>query len=390
MSVAESARPSPRRGRKASSEGSSRCGDQLAPPLRRALLVEQVRVEAGVAQGAALLGRDRVLEQVVDRRERVGDRLLARSLDQPGQLDQLEEAGDRAGDVDVGVEPRLAELAAGAPGLLQHLVLDHPVGRLEPLGRPEELLALLLLAWRRGPRARPRRAATGGRCPPRSRRAARGPARPWRGSSPCRAAAAPRPRATGLRRRPRSGTTGGPAGAEPGTAPACSPTTYTRENSSPLVRSSGITRTASAIGWPGSAPSTGAHPRLETGDQVADEVAVRSGRLAARPGGGELAEPREVAKPLGGLRVRGEQPVAAEADPLDQAPHEDVGPHLAHRARRGAVELEELADPVARLRRDLRALERGLERGDHVELAPPGDRRAAGQVDRAQLDRAAG
>ena len=43
-------------------------------------------------------------------------------------------------------------------------------------------------------------------------------------------------------------------------------------------------------------------------------------------------------------------------------------------ARRGrAVELEERADPLARLGRDLRRLERGAERGDHVELAPAGD-----------------
>ena len=128
-------------------------GDQLAAPLCRALLVEEIRVEPGVAQCAALLGEIACLEEVVDRRQGVRYGLLGRSLDQPGQLDQLEEARDRSGDVDVGVEPRLAELAAGAPGLLQHLVLDHPVGRLEPLGRPEELLALLLL---RGVEDRPR------------------------------------------------------------------------------------------------------------------------------------------------------------------------------------------------------------------------------------------
>ena len=52
-----------------------------------------------------------------------------------------------------------------------------------------------------------------------------------------------------------------------------------------------------------------------------------------------------------------------------------------------AVQLQEHADPLARLRRHLRRLGRGGERGDHVELAPPGDLRAARDVDRAQLDR---
>ena len=85
----------------------------------------------------------------------------------------------------------------------------------------------------------------------------------------------------------------------------------------------------------------------------------------------------------------GEQPVAAEADPLDQPADEDVGAHLAHRPGGGPVQPEELADPVARLGRDLRALQRGLERRDHVELAAARDRGAARQVDRAQLHRRA-
>jgi hypothetical protein len=84
--------------------------------------------------------------------------------------------------------------------------------------------------------------------------------------------------------------------------------------------------------------------------------------------------------------VGGEEPMTAEADPLDQPAHEDVGPHLAHRSGRGAVELEELPDPVAGLGWDLGALRRGLQRRDHVELAATGDRRASGEVDGAELD----
>ena len=51
------------------------------------------------------------------------------------------------------------------------------------------------------------------------------------------------------------------------------------------------------------------------------------------------------------------------------------------------MQRQELADAVARLRRDLRRLQRGGERGDHVELAPARDLRAAREVDRLQLDR---
>ena len=50
---------------------------------------------------------------------------------------------------------------------------------------------------------------------------------------------------------------------------------------------------------------------------------------------------------------------------------------------------EEDPDALAGLRRHLRRLGGGGERGDHVELAAAGDLRAAGDVDRAQLDRRA-
>jgi hypothetical protein len=85
--------------------------------------------------------------------------------------------------------------------------------------------------------------------------------------------------------------------------------------------------------------------------------------------------------------VRGEQALAPEPDALDQPPDEDVGGELPHRAGGRVVEVQEPADAVAGLWRDLRRLERGLQGRDHVELAPARDRRAARQVDRAQLDR---
>ena len=131
-------------------------------------------------------------------------------------------------------------------------------------------------------------------------------------------------------------------------------------------------------------------PRVGDRRQVADEVAHRAPGLAARPGRGQLGQPRQALQTLGRLGRRDEEPLAAQADPLDQPPNEDVGPHLLERRRSRGVELQEGLDPVARLGRQLRALERGLERRDHVEPAPAGDRGASREVDRAKLHRRPG
>ena len=64
--------------------------------------------------------------------------------------------------------------------------------------------------------------------------------------------------------------------------------------------------------------------RIRDRAEVANEVADRAPRLAARPGGGELGEAGQALKPLRRLGGGHEQAVAAQADPLDQAPHEDV------------------------------------------------------------------
>ncbi len=129
---------------------------------------------------------------------------------------------------------------------------------------------------------------------------------------------------------------------------------------------------------------------LGDGAEVGDEAAGRAVRLAPRPGGRQLGQPGEAEQPLGDLRLGGEEPLAAQADPLDQAPHEDVGAALLHRRRGGAVELEEGLDPLPRLGLELGAVERRLAGGDHVELAAPGDRRQPRQVAGAQLDRRPG
>ena len=68
----------------------------------------------------------------------------SRARDQRGQLEQLEVADDRVRDVEVGVEPQLAEAPARPQRALEHLVAQQPVGRVQGLGRAEQLLALLL------------------------------------------------------------------------------------------------------------------------------------------------------------------------------------------------------------------------------------------------------
>ena len=126
---------------------------------------------------------------------------------------------------------------------------------------------------------------------------------------------------------------------------------------------------------------------LGDGAEVGDEAAGRAVRLAPRPGGRQLGQPREPEQALGHLGLGGEEALAAQADALDQPPHEDVGAALLHRRRGGVVELEEGLDPLPRLGLELGAVEGRLAGGDHVLLAPPRDRRQPRQVAGAQLDR---
>ena len=140
-------------------------GDQLAPAaVALALGVEQVGVERGGVELGLLLGRRDLAQQPVDRLDRLRRRLVAGPLGQRRQLQQLQVAGDRPVDVDRGVEARLRELAPGLPGGLEHLLAQHAVGRVQALGRAEQLLLVgLLLAaaagQRRGVEARGARLA---------------------------------------------------------------------------------------------------------------------------------------------------------------------------------------------------------------------------------------
>ena len=63
-----------------------------------------------------------------------------------------------------------------------------------------------------------------------------------------------------------------------------------------------------------------------------------SGR-ALVPGPGEVGQPAEVDEALGGLGAGGEEAVAAKANALDQAPHEDVSAEPVERFRGRPVEL---------------------------------------------------
>ena len=69
------------------------------------------------------------------------------------------------------------------------------------------------------------------------------------------------------------------------------------------------------------------------------------------------------------------RPLAAEADALDQAADEDVRAQPVERTGGGAVELQERAEPIARGRGAAAGSPMRPRRGDHVQLAAPGDGR---------------
>ena len=131
--------------------------------------------------------------------------------------------------------------------------------------------------------------------------------------------------------------------------------------------------------------------QAEVGDRrnVPGELARRRLGGAPRVRAGELAEARERPQALHHVGLGGEQLLAAEPEPVNQPVHVEVGARRVDRRHARAIQLEEPADPLARLGRHLRGLHRGHERRHHVELAPARDLRAARDVDRAQLDRRA-
>ncbi len=92
--------------------------------------------------------------------------------------------------------------------------------------------------------------------------------------------------------------------------------------------------------------------------QVARELARGRLRLAAHVGGRQLGQLGDVAQPLDGVGMGGEDLLAAQADALDQPQHEGVRPAVLEGVRGRAVEAQERLGAVAPLGRQLRSLER--------------------------------
>ena len=142
------------------------------------------------------------------------------------------------------------------------------------------------------------------------------------------------------------------------------------------------------------APAAGAVLLAQAGVRdrsgVAREVARRRVRRAPGVGARQLAEPGEVDEPLDDVRLGGEDLLAAQAEAVDEAMHEEVRTRAVQRSGGLAVQAQEGVDVLARLGRKLRRLGRRAQRRDHVELAPPGDLHAPRDVEGAQRDRRPG
>ena len=294
-------------------------------------------------------------------------------------------------DVEVGVEAQLAEPPADLRDRRQQLVAQQPERRLQRLGRAEELLlARLPLARDRRPRLLGERRRLLGR-------AAVGPLGVGEHEPPPRARhrhVQQPPHLGGVRRarqrrdglldqRVRDRLERLPPRA--GHARAHQPEHVDVVELVPL----GVVHRHHAHAARGLAVAglLLAQPGVGDGRDRAGELARGGLRRAAHVGGGELGEARQVAQPLDDLGGGREQQLPAQPEPLDQPVHVQVRARGVQRGGRGPVELEEEDDPVARLGRDLRRLQGGGERRDHVELAPARDLGHPREVDRPQLDR---
>ena len=123
MSEADSARPTPLRGRNGLSEGSSwRPGRRRAASPSCIGIGEQRLVQSGCLEYLSLR-RGRGREQArVHVRQRVLQALPRRALNQRRELQELEVADDAVGDVKVGIQTQLAETPADARDALEHFV----------------------------------------------------------------------------------------------------------------------------------------------------------------------------------------------------------------------------------------------------------------------------
>ena len=135
MSDADSASPTPLRGRNGPSECSSRGTIARARARSSQLGVEQRLVERRGLQDLPLHRRRRGQQPHVDVGERLRQALALGALDQSRDLQQLEVAHDAVGDVQVGVQAQLAEPAGDTGDALEDLLAKHPQGALQALRR---------------------------------------------------------------------------------------------------------------------------------------------------------------------------------------------------------------------------------------------------------------
>ena len=144
MSEALSSSPSPRVGRKASSEGSSRAAMAAARARASCSASSSISSSELVCRISRCWAVAAPSSAVLIARQRIGHRLAGRPIDERGQLDQLQVAHGAVGDVEVGVQAQLAQAPGGARDGAQQLVAQRGEGGVQRLVGAEELLGALL------------------------------------------------------------------------------------------------------------------------------------------------------------------------------------------------------------------------------------------------------
>ena len=258
---------------------------------------------------------------------------------QRGELEQLEVADDGVRDVEVGVEAQLAEPAADLGDGGEQLVAQHPERRLERLGRPEQLL-LARPPTRRRRRSRASSANGDGCCSaPRSVRSGKASTsrRRARVMVMCRsrrisaACVALLSGGHGLldqrlgdrleRAAPRAGHARGHQAEHVDVVE--------------LEALGGVHRHHAHAGRPLAAGRLLlAQAGVGDGGDRAAEIPARGLRRAAHVVGGQLGELGQVLQPLDDLGRRGEEQLAAQAEPLDEPVDVEVGARGVDRRRR--------------------------------------------------------
>ena len=392
MSVADSSRPSPRRGRNGSSDGSLRCATAAARSRSSRSASSRYSSSAEVSKisrcSDVAAWSSRTLTS--GSASSTDSSPVLRALQQRRELDQLQVADDRVRDVEVGVEAQLAEPPADLGDGRQQLVAQQPERRLQRLGRAEQLLlARLPLAADRGARLLRERRRLLRRAAVRALRVGEHEPRPRARHRDVREP----PHLGGVRgpRRPRDGLLEQRVRDRLEVLPPRTrhPGAHQPEHVDvlELVALGVVHRHHAHAARPlGAGRLFLSQAGVGDGRDRARELARGGLRRAAGVVGRELGEAGQVAQPLDDLGGGREQQLPAQPEPLDQPVDVEVGAGRVERARGRAIQLQERDDPLARLGRDLRRLERGRQRRDHVELAPAGDLGHAREVDRAQLD----